>query len=226
MFCGWVLLHNPFELIEKVLEGHPHLIAAYLERRAEFLEDEVARLFERALPEATVERSLISVDPADGREYENDVVAQVSSFAVVAEAKAGRLHPDARRGQNRVLRDRVEELLVRPSEQGLRLARRLEQTSGPLVLTRRSDRSEVTIDATSVRRGLAIGVTLEPLASLLPRLVEIDEAGLTGAEAGALAYSINLPDLELVIELLEHPSEILHYLLRRGEIEQRFFVGR
>lgn len=224
LFCGWLFLHNPFELIERVFDGHDDLFAEYMERRAEFLESEVARLLEHGLPGAHVERSLLSVDPSDTKEYENDVVALISTFAVVAEAKAGRLHPEARRGRSRVLRDRLEELMVKSSRQGTRLAGYLERETGQINFTRKADGSHFPLEGAGVRRALAISVTLEPIADLLPRLHEVVESGLTGPEAAALAYTISLPDLELIVDLLDHPSEVLHYLYRRTEIEQHTFL--
>jgi len=59
---------------------------------------------------------------------------------------------------------------------------------------------------------------------LLPRLAQVAEAGLTRRTADALAYSISLSDLDIVVRVLRHPSEILHYLTRRGEIERRGFL--
>jgi hypothetical protein len=224
LFCGWLLLHNPFELLERLLKGDEESFGHYMDRRSEFLEERVAQLLARALPGAAVERSLLSIDPVDGREYENDVVAFVSTFSVVAEAKAGRLHPDARRGHSRVLRHRVDELLVKPSEQGLRLADRLEREHGELHFTRKADGSILALNAGDIRRTLTIAVTLEPIAGLLPRLSEVSEAGLSERQADALAYNISLPDLELVVDLLDHPSEVLHYLGRRTEIERRTFL--
>lgn len=225
LFCGWLTLHNPFELIERLLQGHEQHFATYLERRADFLEQRLAELLSEGLPGALVERSLLSTDPTDGKLYENDVVALISSFAVVAEAKAGRLHPDVRRGRPRVLRDRVDELLVRPSEQALRLAKRLETEHCLIAFRRKADGSVLEIDAADIRRTLTLAVTLEPLADLLPRLSEVATAGLSDRAADALSYNINILDLELVVELLDHPSEILHYLGRRAEIEQRMFLN-
>lgn len=224
LFCGWLLLHNPFELIERLYEDENDLLASYMERRAAFLEERVAELFRRALPTATVERSLLSVDPRDNKEYENDIVAFISTFCVVVEAKAGRLHADARRGRSRVLRDRIEELLVRPSEQGQRLARRIVDGHGVLTFVRKEGGSRVVIDAAEIHRGLTVGVTLEPIADLLPRLTDVVESGISKQQAGALSYSISLPDLELIVDLLDHPSEVLHYLHRRSEIEQQTFL--
>jgi hypothetical protein len=130
MFCAWVFLHNPFELIETALERHEEALDRYRDRRSGFLEQRVADLLRAALPGATVERSLHSLHPDDGKEYENDVLALISSFAVIAEAKAGGLHPDARYGKTAVLKDRVRGLVVDPSQQALRLAAALEAATG------------------------------------------------------------------------------------------------
>ncbi len=224
LFCGWLMLHNPFELVERLLDGEQDLFDAYMSRRAAFLEKRTAELLQQALPQATVEPSVLWQDPADAKQYENDVLALISSYAVIAEAKAGRLHPAARRGRGRALRDRVEELMVRPSEQGLRLAGTLEANQGRILFERKADESELSADADQVRRTVVIGVTLEPMAGLLPRLVDIAEAGLAKRAVDSLAYNISLPDLELIVDLLEHPSEVLHFLGRRTEIERRTFL--
>jgi hypothetical protein len=109
LFCGWLPLHNPFGLIESALTGDAQGFARYLHRRAQFLEERLVELLAAGLPGATVERSLLSIDPASGKEYENDVLALISSFAVIAEAKAGGLHPGRasalRRAQRRTARN-------------------------------------------------------------------------------------------------------------------------
>jgi hypothetical protein len=134
------------------------------------------------------------------------------------------LPAEARQGRGRQLRDRIDELLVKPSEQALRLARRLEHEDTPVSFTRSADGSELTIEASEVRRTLTVGVTLEPLAGLLPRLAEVAKAELSTLASDALAYSLNLLDLEIVVDLLDHPSEVLHYLTRRTEIERSQFL--
>ena len=225
MFCGWVPLHNPFQLIETALEGHQKALDRYRDRRSGFLEQRVADLLTAALPDATVERSLYSVDPDDGKQYENDVIALISSFAVIAEAKAGSVHPDARHGKPAVLKERVRRLVVDPSQQALRVAAALEVATGEMTFRRRADDSTFVVDAGNVRRTLTLAVTLEPIADMLPRLVEIAGTGLSAETADALSYNINILDLEVVIDLLDHPSEVLHYLGRRAEIEQRVFLN-
>jgi hypothetical protein len=225
LYCGWLLLHNAFGLIETAMAGHDNALEQYRDRRTVFLEERVAELLSSALPTATVERSVLSIDPNDGKEYENDVVALTSSFAVIAEAKAGGLHPDLRHGKLSVLKDRVAGLVGNPSNQALRLADVLETSTGEIPFRRRADGAAFTVDAGAIRRTLTLGVTLEPIALMLPRLVEVADAGLSPETAEALAFSINILDLEVVVDVLQHPSELLHYLGRRAQIERSVFLG-
>jgi hypothetical protein len=104
------------------------------------------------------------------------------------------------------------------------LAARLEAGNGPIDLVRKADRTAFTLDAGEVRRTLTLTVTIEPIALLLPRLSDVAGAGLSERDAEALAYNISVTDLELVVEMLVHPSEFLHYLTRRTEIERGAFL--
>jgi hypothetical protein len=224
LFCPWVLMHNPFGLLEGLMDQHEDLFEAYRRRRADFLEERTAEILARGLPGAQVETGVLHTDPADDREYENDVLVVLGSYAVVAEAKAGSIGPEARRGRGRPLRERITALLEDPSVQAARLADQLVEGTGVLGFRRKADDSAFEVDATTIRRVLTLGVTLEPMAGLLPRLGDVVAAGLTTQGAEALAYSISLADLELLVDVLDHPSEVLHYLGRRTEVERREFL--
>lgn len=224
LFCTWLPMHNAFALLERAIGGDVNLFDAYTARRAAFLEQRVSDLLSSALPDAEVESNLLHSDPTDSKEYENDVLAILDSYAVVAEAKAGRIGPEARRGKGLHLRDRITELLEDPSEQAERLAGLFSRESKQQSFERKADGTSFVVDASRIRQTLSIGVTLEPIAGLLPKLSEVADAGLSDRAAEALIYSISLPDLELVTDILKHPSEVLHYLTRRIEIERREFL--
>jgi hypothetical protein len=224
LFCPWVPMHNPFGLLEALLDQHEDLFDAYRRRRADFLEERTASVLARALPGAQVETEVLHTDPVDGREYENDVLVMLDSYAVVAEAKAGSIGLEARRGRGRPLRERITALLEDPSIQARRLADQLVEATGALSFQRKADGTTFEVEATAIRRALRVGVTLEPMAGLLPRLGDVVDAGLTKRGAEALAYSISLADLELLVDVLGHPSEVLHYLGRRAEVERRNFL--
>lgn len=224
LFCPWVIHHNPYTLIEAAIGADEELFRQYTQRRAEFLEARTAGALGSALPGATIEQSVVSLRP-DGRKYENDVLALVDSYAIVAEAKAGRLGPEARRGRGRPLRDHIEELLVSPSQQARRLATELEDFSAILTFTRRVDQSTFEVDLRGVHRALTVAVTLDPVAEQLPRLADLASAGLTDDAVDALVYSVSLADLELVVDLLSHPSEFLHWLGRRAELARATWLS-
>jgi hypothetical protein len=224
LFCPWLLLHNPLGLVESMLSGHAELFGAYRDRRAKFTEERVGSLLSLALPGAQVEPAILHTDSSDGREYENDGLAVLDSYAVVAEAKAGGIAPDARRGRSKQLRERITALIEEPSTQAKRLADQLVEAKGPVQFRRKADESTFEVTAEDLHRVLTVGVTLEPMAGLLPRLGDLAEAGLTEGGAEALVHSISLTDLELVIDVLGHPSEVLHYLGRRSEVERRDFL--
>ncbi len=217
--------HSAFAMLEQLFQGNPTLWESYTTRRAAFLEARVASALIDAFPNGRVLGNVVWVDPADGKEYETDVLALVGSHALIAECKSGRLSRPAQKGRGRWFRDDLNELVVEPARQAQRFADYLTGQSGVLELATR-DGQPVTIDATAVRAAITIGVTLEPLAGLLPGIGEIVESELTERTVDSLTHSLTLFDLLVVLEMLEHPSEVLHYILRRSQLERnQFLVG-
>lgn len=70
------------ELAEAVIWSDDHLRQKYEKRRADFLEDEIERLFAAAFPTASIYRGSLWTNPEDGREYENDALIQADSGSV------------------------------------------------------------------------------------------------------------------------------------------------
>ena len=225
LFCGWLTLHNPFELIERLLAGRADLFDAYMQRRAEFLEQRTADALALALPDAH-RRALAGISRSSRRQDLRERCPGSDPSVCRCCRGQGRASSSRCSSRTRSSTARANRGTAgAPSEQGMRLAERLLDESGPVHFTRKVDGSTLSVDADEVRRTLAIAVTLEPIANLLPRLVDVAGAGLSAREADALAYNISLPDLELAVDLLDHPSEVLHYFSRRTEIERGKFLG-
>jgi hypothetical protein len=113
--------------------------------------------------------------------------------------------------------------LVRPGVQAQRLAVLLDR--GDRDVTFETDDGEtIVVDTSMVHQVVTVGTTLEPLAAMLPALRDVVESGLTDEELEALSYNIVF-DLEVILEILEHPSEVIHYFLRRGELEKGEFLA-
>ena len=226
----WLLapafIQSAFPMLEALLKSDCEILGAYFERRGEYLESAVAERLEAKFPDAEFFRNVHWTDPSDGKSYETDLLAIVGSHAIVVECKGGRAAQQALRGKGRALRNEIDELLVAPAVQAQRLARFLEANP------KRHDFKDaqgktLVVDANQVREVITLSTTLETLTTMLPRLNDVAGAGLTGGDLEALTYSLSLFDLMVMLEMLEHPSEVLHYLKRRGEIENgRFLMGQ
>ena len=56
-------------------------------------------------------------------------------------------------------------------------------------------------------------------------LRDLVAADLTDEALEDLSYTLSLFDLMVILEMLDHPSEVLHYLKRRAEIEKGEFLA-
>ena len=217
------LLQSGIPMLESLLGVHELLRALYFNRRAEYLEDAVAEAFRERFPTAKIYPSLHWLDPSDGKKYETDLLVLVGAHALIVECKGGRMSRQAMEGKSRDLRDAIDELIVAPAEQSQRFAKFLESHPGVHEMWDQDDQS-VIVDASDVREAVTLATTLEPLAAVLPTMRDLNDAGLTGQQLEAITYSLSLYDLWTVLEMLEHPAEVLHYFKRRGELENRRFL--
>lgn len=204
-------------MMERVIEGDAHLRGKYEKRRANFLEEEVTRLFREAFPSAMTFRGSMWHDPEADKNYENDLLVQVDTHLVVVEAKSGKVTESAWRGSVERLKKAVEGLIAEPSEQAARFAAHLKANTGVNRFTTRSGTVN-EVDTSHVTNVIRLNVTLEWLSIVSSYHPILREAGLLAPEV-EVAPTMSLAELESVFELLEHPSEKLHYLSRRAELE-------
>lgn len=204
-------------MMERVIEGDTHLRGKYVKRRANFLEDEVARLFGEAFPSAQTFRGSLWHDPETGKNYENDLLVQVDTHLVVVEAKSGKVSDSAWRGSVERLKKAVQGLVAEPSEQAARFAAHLKANAGINRFKTKSGRVN-EVDTSHVSGVIRLNVTLELLSIISAYHPTLREAGLLAPDV-EVAPTMSIAELESVFELLEHPSEKLHYLARRAEVE-------
>ena len=240
----WVLLNNPVwerpfikiddETYFLVLGGHiPHFIATLFEgfvthdpslerkyriRKANYLEDEVERLFRVGFPHGKVYRGSMW-DDGNGDRGENDLTMVVGSVAIVVEAKSGVLSPTAKRGAPRRLEDTVRDLIVAPSDQAARFIRVLEGTQGPSTFVTKSG-SANAIDVSGVRYFLPLTVTMEQFG-FVSNALDLAESGISDRKVSELSQVVSLTDLMVIFEVLGLQSEKVHYFFRRRELGGR-----
>ncbi|PHX47906.1 hypothetical protein AO393_26215 [Pseudomonas syringae pv. syringae] len=184
--------------------------------RADYLEAQVSGLLSEALPGARLQTGVKWTVGAD--RYETDVLLIIDRTVVIVEAKSAALSVPGLRGAPDRVKRHVQELIVEPALQSERLAQVIDAA-------RQGDEgsqrilSHLDIDAGAVSRVIRLSVTLDDFSILASCESELREAGWVPAEL-TLAPTLNLTDLGCVVDILEEPAYILHYLATRGSIQR------
>jgi hypothetical protein len=206
------------QLIERVLQTEGQLWEKYLSKtRPKYLEQFAQRLFSRAVPAAQVFAGVRWVDPENARRYETDLLIVHDAHALIVECKAGRISGRGRRGDTARLEKEIGKLIAEPTIQGQRFASLLAKTEG-LFEFECADGSLQRIDATRILRISRVNVTLDYFGpvGVLARMLRA--SGLVTADLETAA-TVNMHELENVVEILDRPAFLFHYLDRRAEVE-------
>ena len=209
-----------FEALLSLVDHDSSFRASYEGRRAEFTERKAEELFRKAFPDASITSNFRWLSPSRDQQFESDLVVQVDSFLILAEAKSGRIPPAARRGAPENLRESIDDILVHPSRQSQRLEEMI--LSAKLGEDNTSEFVEAfPVDLAGVHNILRLSITLEDFAFLQTNVNGLKSAGYI-PENTRVAPVITLSDLEVVVEILGSSVERMHYLTQRSEWDGRF----
>ncbi|MCL5037911.1 MAG: hypothetical protein M1269_12495 [Chloroflexi bacterium] len=219
-FCPIAVLFVSFclEIMESVIKTNSGLYTKYERRRANFLEDELDRLFKEAFPFAKVYRGSQWNDPLTHDKYENDLLILIDSHLIIVEAKSGKITEPARRGAELRLENTIEKLIIAPSDQSGRFADYLRENPG---LHRFSTKQGIVneLDTSNVKEIIRLNVTLGSLGTLSSRGHDLREAGFIPKDID-IVPTMSISDLETVFDILEGNCQKLHYLTRRAQFEE------
>ena len=189
--------------------------AAVSDRRAQYLESKVTEIVQRRFPGSAIKPNFKWAE--GGTTYESDLIAFIDSFALVIECKSGKITPPALRGAPDRLRKHIQELIIDPNLQSLRLKNRLEflasnpDAADPI-------RDDIGYDLSKVHRVVRATVCLEEFGPIQASLRQLEDTGWL-PEGFSPCPTMNLADFETVFDILEHPVQILHYMIKREAIE-------
>lgn len=199
-------------LFESVLKGSD----SYLTHRGRWLEQRVAQLLETALAPDEVHSSLhYEIEEEDGSttEGEIDALLRCGTSAVAVEAKSATMRPGARRGGEALI-GHLEANLTKAADQGSRARRAL---GGGATLRARGG-SEIQLGE-AVQEMHPILVTLDDLSAVAPVLWELQGTDVVPEDV-TLPWVITLHELEQVVETIEWPVQLLHFLRRRSRLNE------
>lgn len=215
-FCALpqTLLSFVFPIAEELLVPFDGLGQKLSNAKAVFLEDEVARLFDLALPGSMTHRGFKWREGA--QQFESDLVIRFDTTLILVEAKSGRISWPALRGAPGRLIEHIKKLIVEPSDQSGRLAQRLEEDIARLSVNDTPTLS-FPLPLDGVTCVVRLSVMLHDFATIQSVPALLADAGVLKNKF-PLAPCMALPDLEVMLDLLETPYLRLHYLRRRAAL--------
>ncbi|MCW8986486.1 MAG: hypothetical protein OQK75_02340, partial [Gammaproteobacteria bacterium] len=215
LFFSFVL-NTLDEIVEGIDKNSLH------NRRADYLESKIEEIVKTRFPESQVVSGLKWC--LGEAQYETDLIAFIDSHAIIIEAKSQKISRPALRGAPARIKRHLEEILIEPGIQSNRLEQKLNELrvqdapDDPLL-------TKIPVDIHSINKVLRVSVSLEDFATLQTNLRLFDDTGWIPNDF-APCPSMNLADFETLFDFLEHPVQIIHYLLRRTELEGKYkFMG-
>lgn len=210
------ILNTLDEIIEGIDKKSLH------ERRANYLESKIEEIVKTRFPESQLVSGL-KWNQGEAQ-YETDLIAFIDSHAIIIEAKSQKISRPALRGAPDRIKRHLEEILIEPGIQSSRLEQKLNELriqdipDDPLL-------KRIPVDINTINKVLRVSVSLEDFATLQTNLRLFDDTGWVPNDF-LHCPSMNLADFETLFDFLEHPVQIIHYLLRRTELEGKYkFMG-
>ena len=189
----------------------------YDAHRGEFLEKEALRLFQLALPNAQVYHQLEYevVEKGQRKQVELDGLVLFDTTLFLIEAKANAFTPRARRGfKDRIARN-FKDIFGVSHAQALRAKAYIETAKYPIFWVG-PNRKKVKIDRSRITRIITVSVSLDPLEAYTALMPKLLQAGVLAE--GELPWAVSLGVLRVICEMNEFPTQLVHYLLRRLEV--------
>lgn len=194
---------------------------SYADHRGKFLEEESLDLLKNAMPHAQTYRGLKYSVVEEGltKEVELDGLVIMDMALFFVEAKSGSVTLPTRRGALLRVEADLRELVQNAQKQALRAKRYVCENPGATF--KLPNGNYITIDAERFEYFFLINTTLDYLDAFVTNLYRLTEAGVLDGE---LPWSVALTDLMVISELIEFPSQFVHYLVRRGRLNELRFT--
>ena len=205
--------------IEIALKDHgPKTFSRYERHRSKVVERRaVAALVKALRPDWTHEGLFHDVEE-DGvaKRPELDGLVRADSALVIVESKASSMRPSAKRLAPDSLRNWLKSEVSNAAKQARRARTALLDGTSPLTLTDQAGKS-VAVNLTGINHVFELVVALEDLSAVAPSTWLLADAEILPREP--IPLLITLHELEIICEIVERPSELIHYLLRRRRMD-------
>jgi hypothetical protein len=200
----------------------------YQRSRGDLLEARTKAAFRRILYSATTWDGFEYYVPANETEehgepsgfskrVEGDHLIVQDDVAFIIEDKAVALTANSRTGDPRSFRRDLTGIITKASRQARRLQERIQRDGGVRI------HREGWVDLSRIREIHTIAVSLDDLLFAHTATAELVKAGLLSSES--IPWTVSIHDLDLITQLIDHPSEFLLYLRRRRDPKATVFYS-
>lgn len=228
----YILVHEALvqpavrENLEQTMRADKAAWEPYQKRRGTVLEEIGKAAFESMLPGVTTYFAFDYFIPENEAEellpperytkkVEGDILFVIDDVAIIVEAKAVAITPDARAGVTSKLRRNLADIVTTAANQASRLRRRIVEDGGVRLKT------GGWVELSHVREIHTVALSLEDLTAVATGTTALVEAGLLSADE--MPWVVSIHDLQIIAQLIDRPADLLLYLRRRRDPEMPVF---
>lgn len=189
------------------------------ENKADYLEDKIEEIVKIKFPNENTVKSLKwkGFDDGKEKEFETDLITFIDNYAIIFEAKSGKIDESSLRGAPKRLERDIKNLLVAPNIQSRRLKEKLVYLiNNPSVEDEL--REKLPVELNKVKKVLRVSVTLEYFASLQSNIYGLKETAWI-PENYDPCPTMNIADFETLFDIFDSSTQIINYLEIREELE-------
>jgi hypothetical protein len=205
--------------VESALKGAGvKTFARYERHRRRVVEERALAALTSALRPDWSESNLRYRVTEDGKDKwpEIDGLLRLDSILMVVEAKGSSMRPSARRGAPASLRSWLEKEVSHAAKQARRASTALTG-GGAAELCSASGKKRLSLPLDGARDAIEVVVVLEDLPVIGPSTWRLADANLIPRDP--IPWVVSLHELEIICDLVERPSELIHYLQRRRRMD-------
>jgi hypothetical protein len=212
-----LLVENMRFALESAVKEDSTYWETYQRGRSGYLEEQALQLLSNALGgcEYHLNLSYPKLNSQQGEEFELDGLITFDNALFLVECRAKTMSLPARRGAPSVTED-LKGIVVEAHNQALRAREYIRNAKPPVF--RLANGQTLTLDVSRIKQVFLITISLDPLTVFTPVLHEVADLGIFNSNE--LPWAVCLTDLRVISELCEFPSEFIHFLRRRLEINQ------
>ncbi|MCZ4223534.1 hypothetical protein [Pedobacter rhodius] len=215
---------NLIESVDSEYYNSHYLGNKYTHTRDVYLENKVAELFKRFLPNVQFFGGVKYVFNNDGSttncnnknekkgliETELDLLGIGKTAIYLIEIKAGALNDSAKRGAIKSLKTNLKETVGYASCQSFRAKKFIEESDKPIFY----DKGKKEIIADKSKRIYRISISLDHLGGLVTNLFDLKELNIIDKNT-EFAWTVSLYDLMIFSEIIENENDFMEYLDQR-----------